>query len=67
VGLNTLSGSAALADVPPGACAIRTSRFFMSRNPGHAQGDELVCLTEPHFTESHPGRGGANGLGGTKM
>ena len=22
--------------------------FFVSKNPGHARGDELVCLTEAH-------------------
>jgi len=37
---------AALADVPPGRVRDPHVAFFMSRNPGHAQGDELVCITE---------------------
>ncbi len=32
--------------VPPGREADAHVAFFLSRNPGHANGDELVCLTE---------------------
>lgn len=35
----------ALADVPEGRDDDPHVRFFLARNPGHAQGDELVCLT----------------------
>jgi hypothetical protein len=35
-----------LAKIPPGRLADPHVAFFLSRNPGHAQGDELVCLTE---------------------
>lgn len=35
-----------LADVPPGRLDDPHVRYFISRNPGHAAGDELVCLTE---------------------
>ena len=35
-----------LADVPAGRRTDEHVAFFLSRNPGHAEGDELVCLTE---------------------
>lgn len=35
-----------LGKIPHGRVADRRVAFFLSRNPGHAQGDELVCLTE---------------------
>lgn len=35
-----------LGDVPEGRRADRQVAFFLERNPGFAQGDELVCLTE---------------------
>lgn len=35
----------ALAAVPDGRDADPHIRFFLERNPGHADGDELVCLT----------------------
>lgn len=36
----------ALAEVPAGRIADPHVAFFLARNPGHAGGDELVCLTE---------------------
>lgn len=36
----------ALAEVPPGRRIDSHVAFFIARNPGHARGDELVCLTE---------------------
>lgn len=36
----------ALGRVPAGREADRHVKFFLERNPGHAAGDELVCLTE---------------------
>lgn len=36
----------ALAEIPAGRELDPHVRFFLERNPGHAQGDELVCLTE---------------------
>lgn len=35
-----------LAGLPPGRETDPHVAFFLSRNPGHADGDELVCLTE---------------------
>jgi hypothetical protein len=35
-----------LAAVPNGRADNPHVRFFLERNPGHASGDELVCLTE---------------------
>jgi len=35
-----------LAAVPDGKAGDPHVRFFLDRNPGHADGDELVCLTE---------------------
>lgn len=35
-----------LAAVPEGKASDAHVRFFLDRNPGHAAGDELVCLTE---------------------
>ena len=35
-----------LAAVPEGKANDPHVRFFLERNPGHANGDELVCLTE---------------------
>jgi len=35
-----------LAAVPDGKSSDPHVRFFLDRNPGHANGDELVCLTE---------------------
>ena len=35
-----------LAGVPAGREADAHVAFFLARNPGHARGDELVCLTE---------------------
>ncbi len=35
-----------LAEIPPGRTADPHVAFFLARNPGHAGGDELVCLTE---------------------
>ncbi len=37
---------AGLAEIPPGREPDLHTRFFLTRNPGHASGDELVCLTE---------------------
>jgi hypothetical protein len=39
-----------LAEVPAGRHRDSHVKFFLSRNPAHEQGDELVCLTElsPH-------------------
>jgi hypothetical protein len=36
----------ALSEIPAGRSADPDVAFFLSRNPGHALGDELVCLTE---------------------
>jgi hypothetical protein len=35
-----------LAAIPDGRCANPHIRFFLERNPGHARGDELACVTE---------------------
>lgn len=35
-----------LVDVPSGKRRDPHVEFFLERNPGHAQGDELVCLTD---------------------
>lgn len=35
-----------LAAIPEGRAADPHVRFFLERNPGHAAGDELVCLAE---------------------
>jgi hypothetical protein len=35
-----------LKAVPAGRTADPHTAFFLARNPGHVQGDELVCLTE---------------------
>ncbi|MCI0743770.1 MAG: GNAT family N-acetyltransferase [Verrucomicrobia subdivision 3 bacterium] len=35
-----------LADIPGGRLADPHVAFFLSQNPGHRNGDELVCLTE---------------------
>lgn len=35
-----------LAAIPEGKESDAHVRFFLERNPGHAAGDELVCLTE---------------------
>jgi len=35
-----------LRDVPAGRAADADIAFFLARNPGHADGDELACLTE---------------------
>jgi hypothetical protein len=35
-----------LANVPEGRDQNPHVAFFLARNPGHARGDELVCLTE---------------------
>lgn len=35
-----------LASVPAGRAADADVAFFLTRNPGHANGDELTCLTE---------------------
>jgi len=35
-----------LAGVPAGRAADAHVAFFLTHNPGHGQGDELVCLTE---------------------
>lgn len=37
---------AELAEVPAGRLRDAHVAFFLARNPGHAAGDELVCLTE---------------------
>jgi len=37
---------ARLAGIPPGRAMDPHVAFFLERNPGHAQGDELVCLAE---------------------
>jgi hypothetical protein len=36
----------ALAGIPDGRTRDADVAFFLARNPGHAGGDELVCLTE---------------------
>jgi len=38
--------AAGLAEIPPGREHDPHTRFFLARNPNHANGDELVCLTE---------------------
>ena len=38
----------ALASVPDGRETDPHIRFFLARNPGHADGDELVCLAPIH-------------------
>jgi hypothetical protein len=35
-----------LKEIPPGRESDPHIAFFLSRNPGHINGDELVCLTE---------------------
>jgi hypothetical protein len=35
-----------LAAIPEGRALCPDVRFFLQRNPGHVDGDELVCLTE---------------------
>ncbi|MGK7906067.1 MAG: hypothetical protein AB4040_02405 [Synechococcus sp.] len=35
-----------LQEIAPGRLQNRHIRFFTERNPGHTQGDNLVCLTE---------------------
>ena len=35
-----------LAAIPPGRMAHPDVTFFLAKNPGHVDGDELVCLTE---------------------
>jgi hypothetical protein len=35
-----------LGDVPTGRELNAHIAFFLTRNPGHAAGDELACLTE---------------------
>ena len=35
-----------LAGIPPGRRKSPHVDYFARRNPGHADGDELVCLTE---------------------
>ncbi|MEZ5294039.1 MAG: hypothetical protein R2745_23350 [Vicinamibacterales bacterium] len=35
-----------LVEVPEGRTADPHVQFFLARNPGHADGDELVCLTD---------------------
>ena len=37
---------AGLNEVPAGRARDSHIAFFLARNPGHARGDELVCLTE---------------------
>ncbi len=37
---------AALAELPAGRTTDPHVEYFLRRNPGHAAGDELVCLTE---------------------
>jgi hypothetical protein len=37
---------AGLQIIPPGRERDSHTAFFLERNPGHANGDELVCLTE---------------------
>jgi len=37
-----------LAQVPAGREDDPHVRYFLARNPGHADGDELVCLTALH-------------------
>jgi hypothetical protein len=46
-----------LAGVPEGRANDPHIAYFLSRNPGHAMGDELVCLTE--ITESNLSRAGS--------
>jgi hypothetical protein len=38
--------SAGLKEVPAGRETDPHTTFFLNRNPGHVNGDELVCLTE---------------------
>jgi hypothetical protein len=35
-----------LQEIPPGRESDPHTTFFLGRNPGHVNGDELVCLTE---------------------
>jgi hypothetical protein len=37
---------AGLEEIPPGRERDPHTAFFLAHNPGHAQGDELACLTE---------------------
>lgn len=43
-----------LAGVPEGRAADPHIGFFLTRNPGHERGDELVCLTEIADTNLTP-------------
>lgn len=40
--------------MPPGRTADPHVAFFLARNPGHAEGDELACLTEISATNLTP-------------
>lgn len=40
-----------LAPVPPALRQHPHVRFFLQRNPGHDQGDELACLAEVRFVD----------------
>lgn len=52
-----------LAGIPAGRTADPHVAFFAARNPGHADGDELVCLTELTPTNLTPaGRRMATGV-----
>ena len=52
---------APLADVPPGRGHDSHVAFFLARNPGHARGDELACLTE--ITDANLTRAGRRMVG----
>lgn len=47
-----LRGSA--ADIPLGKRSDPHVRFFLDKNPGHAQGDELACLCDLHESNLTP-------------
>ena len=49
-GVIRLQSPSALLDakIPPGRLKDPHVGFFLKRNPGHDQGDELACLTEIH-------------------
>ena len=55
--------SAPLGVLPAGRAADEHVAFFLSRNPGHAEGDELVCVTE--ISEANLTAAGRRMIGGS--
>jgi hypothetical protein len=54
-----------LGTVPTGRTSDRHVAFFLARNPGHAAGDELACITEIH--EANLTRAGQRMVGGSSQ